>query len=832
MQLDLELYRREVRVSTNPLVRLSAIDIAPDHAERTLVFVHGYGGQATQWRYQLRHFAAANRVIALDLRGHGRSETAVGSYTMEELQHDLAQSLALLAVERPFVLVGHSFGGAIVTEYAVAHPDEISQLVLIATAGEFELSRTLRMAMALPSQVLRLAQPYVAHLTTTPLPILQAWYRNILTQWRGWSLFPRVTVPTLVIRGHWDFLFAKPMFDEVPKAIPLAEDLDVGTSRHMVMLERRDAVNRAIERFMAGATTRSWRPHSANVDALEHDPHRLSLHQHPLQQDRPWLAHYDDTTPDTVAIPPITVPHLLRSAVRRFPRRTAIYFEGARLSYRRLNQDVNRCANALIDLGLLPQDRVLLLLPNLPQTVIAFYATLKAGGVAVMAPLDLAATSLAEIAHRTEAKIVIAWHELPGLPSLLAALPLDMRVVLAQSATYLPRWQKSRAPQSLAISGTHEFAALMQKQSSQAPTVEMLPGDLALIQFTSGTMGKPKGVMLTQRNLVANTLQTRHWMKEAQEGEERFLSVLPFSHIYGLTTSLNLPIALGATILLKMRFDLLDVLQNIKRHQPTVFAGVPAMYLAIQNHPGVRKYGVDSIKACLCGSAPLPLEVQESFEKLTRGRLVEGYGLTEASPVTHGTPLHGKRKAGSIGVPLPSTEARVVSLHDRAQEVAVGEVGELAVRGAQIMAGYWRDPDATAAAMDDEGWLLTGDVAQMDRDGYFQLVARKQDMWFPDGQQSPAFPRDVEEILYELPQVREAAVVAIDNQPVAFLVMGKESLSVEAVLAYCQRRLPAALMPRQVIFVDDFPRTMIGKVLRRELVKLVPAVAAQSIAVS
>jgi long-chain acyl-CoA synthetase len=687
---------------------------------------------------------------------------------------------------------------------------------LIATAGEFELSRLLRFAFSLPPQLLRLAQRYVAGLTETPLPILQAWYRNTLTQWNGWSLFRSISVPTLVIRGHWDFLFEKPMFDEVPKVIPGAEDLDVGTSKHMVMLERRDAVNRAIERFIEGETTRSWRPQAPSAPKLD---------QHHLRQSRPWLTHYDPTTPNTVAIPPITVPHLLRSATRRFPRRPALHFEGVNLSYRRLNREVNRFANALLALGLQHQERVMLLMPNLPQMVIAFYATLKAGGVAVMAPLELAPTALAEIARNTEAKIIVAWHGLPGLPALLDALPEQIKVVLAQSASYLPLWKQQKVPQAATIPGTHEFATLIQKQSAQSPQVEIAPSDLALIQYTSGTTGKPKGVMLTHRNLVANTLQTRHWMKEAQEGQERFLCVLPFFHLYGLTTSLNLPIALGATLFLKARFEVEDVLKGIQRHQPTVFAGVPAMYLAIKNFPGVRKYGINSIKACLCGSAPLPLEVQEAFEKLTRGRLVEGYGLTEAGPVTHGTPLHGKRKAGSIGIPLPSTEARVVSFQDRTQEVAVGEIGELAVRGAQVMAGYWCDPAATAEVLDADGWLLTGDVAQMDSDGYFHLIARTVEMWVPTGQQRPAFPRDVEEVLFEIPQVREAAVVAIDNQPIAFVITGKESINADAVIAYCRRRLPAELVPRQVLFVDEFPRTLIGKVLRRELLELVPTTA-------
>jgi long-chain acyl-CoA synthetase len=535
-----------------------------------------------------------------------------------------------------------------------------------------------------------------------------------------------------------------------------------------------------------------------------------------LRQSRPWIDHYDAATPETVAIPPIALHHLLRSAVRRFPRHTAIYFEGTTYTYRQLNHEVNRFANAMKALGLRQQERVMLLLPNLPQMVIAFYGTCKVGGVVVMAPLDLSPLALAEIAHSTEAKIVVAWQELPGLATLLEALPQSTRVVLIQL-------KRANGPQT-AIPRALEFAAILQGQSEHAPLVDVAPDDLALIQYTSGTTDKPKGVMLTHRNLVANTLQTRHWMQEAQEGKERFLCVLPFFHIYGLTTSLNLPVALGATLYLKPRFEVVDTLNSIKQHQPTVLAGVPAIYLAIKNYPGVRKFGIDSIKVCLCGSAPLPLEVQEAFEKLTRGRLMEGYGLTEASPVTHGTPLHGVRKAGSIGIPLPSTEARVVALQERSQEVAVGEIGELAVRGPQVMASYWRDSQATAEALDEDGWLLTGDVAQMDSDGYFHLIARKSEIWYPDGQETPAFPRDVEEVLYEIPQVREAVVVAVENQPVAFVVAGKEGISDDAVIAYCRRRLPDHLSPRQVLFVEDFPRNYIGKVLRRQLIELAPSI--------
>jgi long-chain acyl-CoA synthetase len=308
-------------------------------------------------------------------------------------------------------------------------------------------------------------------------------------------------------------------------------------------------------------------------------------------------------------------------------------------------------------------------------------------------------------------------------------------------------------------------------------------------------------------------------MPDAQEGRERFLCVLPFSHSYGLTMALNVPMALGAAMIVLPGFDPERVLKAIQRFRPTIFPGVPSMYVAINSIPGVRRYGIDSIRACISGSAPLPLEVQEAFERLTRGRLVEGYGLTEASPVTHANPLYGLRKVGSIGIPLPSTEARIVDLRTGRNEVPPGHIGELAVRGPQVMLGYWRDPEATRRVLTEDGWLLTGDIAQMDEDGYFRLIARKADMWYVGKEGQPAFPRDVEEVLYEIPSVKEAAVVAVAGQPIAFVIARKEQVTNEEIIAYCRRRLPPELVPRMVFFVDEFPRTFLGKVLRRELAR-------------
>jgi long-chain acyl-CoA synthetase len=340
---------------------------------------------------------------------------------------------------------------------------------------------------------------------------------------------------------------------------------------------------------------------------------------------------------------------------------------------------------------------------------------------------------------------------------------------------------------------------------------------MAVIQYTGGTTGQARGVMLSHRNLVANTMQTRHWMPNAVEGRERFLSVVPFFHSYGMTTAMNVPIALGAVMVLKTQFHTQEVLKAIRRYRPTIFCGVPSMYVALANFHGVRKYGIVSIKTCISGSEGLPLEVQESFEKLTKGRLVEGYGLTEASPVTHANPLGEGARPGTIGVPLPSTEAAIFELERPGVRVRQGQIGELAVRGPQVMLGYWRDATATSQVLTSDGWLYTGDVAQQDDDGYFRIISRKADMWYPARPGKPAFPRDIEEVIYEIPQVKEVAVVGIASHPFAFVISGQEQPSADSIIAYCRRRLPPPLVPRFVIFMDDFPRTFIGKVLRREL---------------
>lgn len=815
MELDLDLYRREVRVSSNPPVRLSAIDVSPERPRRTFIFVHGFGGQAEQWHYQLQKFLIENRVVALDLRGHGLSDKPSVGYDMPQIQADLATVLDNLKVTGKFVLVGHSFGGAIATEYAVAHPERVEHLILMATPGEFKLRTIYRLGLNLPNWLLRIVGWFTRKWLPAPPHALKPFFKQNLSKWSGWEKFSELTVPTLVVRGDRDRVFETAYFDNVTRKIPNAQVAHILASGHMVMLERREAVERAIDRFLSDEGQRSWRDSSAVASG------KLSGRE-ALRKERPWLNHYEPGVPYTIGIPNIPLYQLLRSSVRRFPTHPAIVFEGSSLSYRQLNHEANRFANALLALGVGKGARVVLLLPNMPQMVIGFFGTVKAGAVAVFIPPLIDPKEVIRQVRDAEASVLVTLSMWAGLARQIQYGRGVPHIILTNGAEYLPlpkyfisQWQNRgfHVPNSLS------WNTWIRGRSFRSPEVDVQPEDLAVIQYTGGTTGQAKGVMLTHRNLVANALQTRHWIPDAREGEGRFLSAVPIFHSYGLTTGLNVPVALGATMILKTQFQTLDVLKSVRKYKPTIFAGVPSMYVALNNFREVRKYGIRSIQACISGSAPLPVEVQETFKKLTRGRLVEGYGLTEASPVTHANPLGGEGKVGTIGIPIPSTEATLFDLVKGKEERRPGHLGELAVRGPQVMLGYWKDQKATKSVLKEGGWLLTGDVAQKDQDGYFRIVARKADMWYPTRPGKPAFPRDVEEVIYELPQVKEVAVVAIARHPFAFVIAGHERPSPDSVIAYCKRRLPPHLVPRFVIFMEDFPRTFIGKVLRRELAK-------------
>jgi long-chain acyl-CoA synthetase len=819
MQLDLELYREEVVVSTEPNVAISVIDVAPERPEQTLVLLHGFGGRARQWRYQIEAFAERNRVLALDLRGHGRSSHRSRHYSMATLLQDLTSVLEARGVNEPFVLVGHSFGGAIATDFALQCPERVRKLVLIASAGAYDLAPLYKLAFRLPDSVLRLLQPIVRNWVAASAPALKQLFWQNLNSWRGWDKFAYLTPPTMIIMGERDVVFPQAAFARVAELVPGAEIVHVGVSAHMVMLERRDAVNRAIERFTQleeQPPTRSfWRSEEKNAGTAA------------LLAERPWLVHYESGVPHTLDVPRLPLHRLLERAWRRFPKRPALHYMGRTISYQTLSGQASRFANALQTLGVRQGTRVMLLLPNVPQMVIAYYGTLRLGAVVVMCNPMVSREEIVREAQVSEAEILVTLTKFEDTAIAVKAQSQVRHVIYTNVKDYLPwakrllfslrreraeghRLRHSPAPQDF------YWPHLLRRQGTTPPEAPIRPEDVAVVLFTGGTTAAPKGVVLSHRSLVANTMQTRSWMPTARDGRETFLCVIPFSHVYGMTAVMNTAVAMGAAMVMLPTFQIGEVLQHIKRYKPTLLPGVPAMYVAINNFPGVRKYNVNSIQACISGAAPLPVEVKEAFEKLTKGKLVEGYGLSEAGPVTHANPINGRSKTGSIGLPVPSTEARIIDLNSH-KPLPPGQIGELVVRGPQIMMGYWRDDAGSKAVLDDQGWLRTNDVARMDEDGYFYIISRRQEMWTA-ADATPAFPRDVEEVIYELPEVREAVVVALANQPIAFVSLKeKAQIPAKTIVALCRRRLPPGHVPRLVIFIKDVPRSFIGKVLRREL---------------
>ncbi|MDQ7029369.1 MAG: long-chain fatty acid--CoA ligase [Ardenticatenia bacterium] len=553
--------------------------------------------------------------------------------------------------------------------------------------------------------------------------------------------------------------------------------------------------------------------------------------------DKPWLQFYEPGVPESLDYPDDTLDVLLSNTARRFPDRPAIIFFDKQLSYREVDEAVSRFAAALQHLGLEKGDRVAVHMPNCPQFVIAYYGTLRAGGVVV--PTNPTYTSR-ELHHQLNDSgaraIVTLTMTLERVQAVRDETPVE-HVIVTNIKDYFPPLLKllftlfkekkeGHAADIRGLPTTYWFLDLLRRHSPESRRpAGTTKDDLAVLGYTGGTTGVPKGAMLLHRNLVANALQVRAWTPGLREGQESVLGALPLFHSYGMTTVMNFAVAVGgAMILLPNPRELDRVLKLIDKYQPTFFPGVPTLYTAINNHPDVRKYNLRSVKYCLSGASSLPVEVQKQFEELTGAKVVEGYGLTETSPVTHANPLNGVRKPGSIGIPVPDTMAKIVHI-ETGEELPVGEVGEIIIHGPQVMAGYHNRPRETEATLrtDAEGrtWLHTGDVARMDEDGYFYIVDRKKDLIIASGYN--VYPREVEEVLYEHPKVLEAAVVGVPHPyrgetVKAFVVLREgETLNEEELIQFCRDRLAPYKVPKLVEFRDSLPKTTVGKILRRQL---------------
>ncbi len=568
-----------------------------------------------------------------------------------------------------------------------------------------------------------------------------------------------------------------------------------------------------------------------------------------LLMERPWLAHYEPGVPAEIELPPITLDRLLRDAAARWPARVALVFLGARTTYAALDQAVDRMAVALRRMGVAPGDRVSIHLPTTPAFVIGLLGALRAGAIAApVSPLAVE-REVRELLAQTRPRISICMDLL--VPRLRAAradlrdvlpvatgtsgiistgiqdsLPRLLRMLYPLKARREGRWQP--VPHSTETPNLFRLLAASPAERIDSPAQSTDP---AVLQPTGGTTGTPKAATLTHRNLVANAVQVAAWFPTARPGEVTVLCALPYFHSYGLTVALDYALLTGATQILHPRFDPHAVLKSIARYRPQLFPGAPMFYATLLGLAETRKYDLRSIDACISGSAPLPGPVQDGFEALTGGRVLEGYGLTEASPVTHCNPVHGERRLGTVGLPFPSTEAQIVDLETGARVLPPGEVGELRVRGPQVMSGYWERPEETAMVLHD-GWLSTGDISSMDADGYFRIVDRRKDMIIVSG--INVYPREIEDVLHEHPAVAEAAVIGEPHPikgevPHAFVVLRSGATTTpEELIAHCHQNLAPYKVPAVIEVRGELPRSFLGKVLRRVLAEERAAPAGES----
>jgi long-chain acyl-CoA synthetase len=551
--------------------------------------------------------------------------------------------------------------------------------------------------------------------------------------------------------------------------------------------------------------------------------------------ERPWQKQYDQGVPLSIDYPPVPLFYFLEDAAKKHPETPCTIFKGAQITYKEMDEITDRLAAGLAELGVKKGDRVGIFMPNTPQFVMAYFGILKAGGIVVatnplysqreiehqandagieiMMVMSNFYNTVKEVQPKTGIRKVVVTNIKEALPPMLAFLfgltkekKGGFRVELQQGDIWMKDLIERHKPED-------------------RPKVEVSPDDIALFQYSGGTTGVSKGAVALHRNLVACVLMIRNWMTNCEDGKEVVLMAIPLFHAYGMVAGMCFAMrAASSMVMIPNPRDLKDVLDNLQKYRATIYPGVPTMYNAINNNPDVqaKKYDLSSIKACISGSAPLMRETKEKFEALTGGKLVEGYGLSETPTATHCNPLFGKNPPGSIGVPLPDVDCRIISLDDEVTVMPVGEIGELVVKAPNVMKGYHNMPTETANSLRD-GWLYTGDIARMDEEGFFYIVDRKKELIKPGGYQ--VWPRDVEEVIAMNPKVLEVGVAGVPDpyrgETVKAWVVLKpgETATEDEIKDWCKDKLAKFKVPTHVEFRDELPKTTVGKILRRELVR-------------
>ncbi|WXG45092.1 MAG: long-chain fatty acid--CoA ligase [Promethearchaeati archaeon SRVP18_Atabeyarchaeia-1] len=550
--------------------------------------------------------------------------------------------------------------------------------------------------------------------------------------------------------------------------------------------------------------------------------------------DKPWLKHYHEGVPTHVDIPEISIPEMLDRTAAKIPDNNAIWFMGRKIPYRELKDNVDRLATALVELGIKRGDVVAIHLPNLPQFIIAYYAALKAGARVTCVSALLTPPEVKFQLNDSGAKAIVTMDGAPlqVVNSIRSETKLQ-HVIVTALMDYLPG--KPRRPAEK--EGTKQFLNLITDHQPNPPKFKIDPKEeVAVLQYTGGTTGIPKGAMLTHRNLVANATQAISWISWFYEfGKETGVVNLPLFHIYAMTACMNAPVAFGWCMALNPDpRDLPSLLSIIRSTKPSFFPGVPTVYMRLLQVKGVEKYYDDlkSIKICLSGAAPMPPEVMKQFEQTTGGTVLEAYGLTETCPATHISPSKEGRKIGSIGPPIADTDCRIVDIETGTKLMPVGEAGELAIKGPQVMKGYWNKPEETRNQLRKEiagdlgPWLLTGDIAKMDQDGFFYIVDRKKDMIDVSG--FKVYPREVDDVLFEHPSVAMAAAIGVPDPKTpgservkAFVVVkpgiAEDDETKRSIIEFAKTKLAPYKVPREIEFRKELPTTLVGKVLKRHI---------------